>query len=874
MIGKLPTLAGLSPAALLATTPGHLYVAANIAVWIAFAVFARNRIRITLVLGCALFIFQLITGCIGWDRIAAAMVALAVTGVAVQFIRENAAIIQELHRTNVKFGKLLGKTASLWWPMLIIAVIGFVAHSYLVNILTQAVYATTPIDEYCTVKVPAASDEGSPSIEHVIPCRETGGIVRIADIKSRSFEEDATNQVARIYLAQQATFLDKQSTVPPSSYLEAKYLSGSQTELAKLLQPRILLALPNVNWTVEERIDRDPTVMQLRAQIAALQVTHAVGINLGQYFGGGRVISVPAGTPQQIALVRSNLDRRAAEIKASFAAQPVASAKDAAHELEQSLARATDGLAADLGKAVSLAKAEHDPERAKAMYLAEATRSIATLSDTASKVIASTIQGWRGIKQKADTEAAYRLLGVVHLCSLDRPSTRIFTDTTYKKPVTVNLPTFPCWNSSAESLVAMPLTLERSKDESIAFWKRQRFDKIEADVRRALLADMNKREDAIGGAVHLGTMVPEAIDLGREYCVWIPPTTWGHCVANYAKEKAEGAYYDARADLGRKYNASVHDNATVGATSAEFVILAARSQAHTMLENSAEQMRKSLDYTIEGLQIADYVLLTLVALAMLKSFLYVFAIVVYDLTAAATIKLPGNTGNVQGSFRISAPDRALTLDSKFKPKIITRAILNNQTLHVVPAPWPLSAVLGRLLHWKYFSYNKGGPYPNGKPIVLSTAKATYLVEWQMKAGEEVVFRYGNFFGASENIELQTTISLSLSTLLLERIIFHSAYCKKGEGRLFLTAPALNPKTLITDAIDDTLPLELLAWSRHSEFQVHSELTVRATLIDGYKLNRASAGSKGRGLAIIAQPEENVSIFRGTLRFARRLLSPI
>jgi len=88
----------------------------------------------------------------------------------------------------------------------------------------------------------------------------------------------------------------------------------------------------------------------------------------------------------------------------------------------------------------------------------------------------------------------------------------------------------------------------------------------------------------------------------------------------------------------------------------------------------------------------------------------------------------------------------------------------------VLAPWPLSAVLGRLLHAKYFAYNRGGRISGGKEIVLS-AKDKYIVYWKFSRGEEVVFRYGNFFGASENVELHTTISPSLSTLLLERVIF-------------------------------------------------------------------------------------------------------
>ena len=57
----------------------------------------------------------------------------------------------------------------------------------------------------------------------------------------------------------------------------------------------------------------------------------------------------------------------------------------------------------------------------------------------------------------------------------------------------------------------------------------------------------------------------------------------------------------------------------------------------------------------------------------------------------------------------------------------------------------------------------------------------------MQPGEEVVFSYKDFYGASENVTLEKEISLRLSTLLLGRWVWHFARCHQGEGILLLKA---------------------------------------------------------------------------------------
>ena len=114
--------------------------------------------------------------------------------------------------------------------------------------------------------------------------------------------------------------------------------------------------------------------------------------------------------------------------------------------------------------------------------------------------------------------------------------------------------------------------------------------------------------------------------------------------------------------------------------------------------------------------------------------------------------------------------------------MITRKQLSNTDNKVRLAPWPWSSPMARILRRRYFIFTRGRlPEDSGqmaageaqRGMVASAGSGQSIVEWSMREGEEVVFRYKDFFGASENVELRSRISLRLSTLLLGRVVFHS-----------------------------------------------------------------------------------------------------
>jgi uncharacterized protein (AIM24 family) len=154
-------------------------------------------------------------------------------------------------------------------------------------------------------------------------------------------------------------------------------------------------------------------------------------------------------------------------------------------------------------------------------------------------------------------------------------------------------------------------------------------------------------------------------------------------------------------------------------------------------------------------------------------------------------------------------------------------------------------------------------------MVASASGGMAIVEWKMRPGEEVVFGYREFFGASENIRLRSEISLRLSTLLLGRLVFRTARCEDGEGRLLLRAHVEEHDLQHIRAIP---PERLLAWHRHARFGIHSGRTLWKTLLNGYTLVRRDRPCGPDGQVVVSSEDAGSNL--GSIRFVRRFFSAL
>jgi uncharacterized protein (AIM24 family) len=154
-------------------------------------------------------------------------------------------------------------------------------------------------------------------------------------------------------------------------------------------------------------------------------------------------------------------------------------------------------------------------------------------------------------------------------------------------------------------------------------------------------------------------------------------------------------------------------------------------------------------------------------------------------------------------------------------------------------------------------------------MVASAGSGLSIVEWKMRQGEEVIFRYKDFYGASENIRLGLEISFRLSTLLLGRVIFHIARCPDAEGRLLLKA---NVEEIDQAEVRAMPPERMLAWNRHARFTIHSGRTLWKTLLNGYTLVRDASAGGPSGRVVVSSDDAGSNL--GSIRYLRRIFTAI
>jgi hypothetical protein len=265
------------------------------------------------------------------------------------------------------------------------------------------------------------------------------------------------------------------------------------------------------------------------------------------------------------------------------------------------------------------------------------------------------------------------------------------------------------------------------------------------------------------------------------------------------------------------------------------------------------------------------------AFVVAKSFLYVLALELYHRDGTASLGFD-DAPAVQGDYRSG---KRVTIERDFAVPLVTRKQLSNTDSDLRFAPWPGAAPIARIWHGRYFLFTRGTFLSDADPgepgdagargMVASAGGGEAIVDWRLAPGEEVVFRYQDFFGASENVVLRTEISLRLSTLLLGRIFFRIARCPPdaGPGRLLLKADV----ELVDQAQLRAVPPErLLAWDRHARFRVDSGRTAWTTLVNGYTLVRKDTPGVPPGLIVVSSAESGTNL--GTIRYVRRILTAL
>jgi hypothetical protein len=161
---------------------------------------------------------------------------------------------------------------------------------------------------------------------------------------------------------------------------------------------------------------------------------------------------------------------------------------------------------------------------------------------------------------------------------------------------------------------------------------------------------------------------------------------------------------------------------------------------------------------------------------------------------------------------------------------------------------------------------EGNPSKRPPEVIEFTGiQATEFVTWTLGPDEQVIFNLSNLVAMSETIKLSSIVSLELSTLLLGRLIFH---CATGPGILLLKTQG--PPTTSDDR-DSSMAMpvhRLVAWHRQSRFKVRCELTIKDVFVSDIYVQKQPND------LIIIDADIPSTRAQGIARFMKTFLMPI
>lgn len=150
---------------------------------------------------------------------------------------------------------------------------------------------------------------------------------------------------------------------------------------------------------------------------------------------------------------------------------------------------------------------------------------------------------------------------------------------------------------------------------------------------------------------------------------------------------------------------------------------------------------------------------------------------------------------------------------------------------------------------------------------LKVDEPTELVAWKLDPGERVLFRFADFVGMSEELRVRRISSLSITTLILGRMIYHSA---DGPGTLILRTTAAARISTDDEGMRPAPMPKLVAWGAETRFGVLAALTTVDTFLSGYNLKAA----QGDRVVWDTSTKRGDGPGTGILRFVKSFLLPI
>ena len=434
----------------------------------------------------------------------------------------------------------------------------------------------------------------------------------------------------------------------------------------------------------------------------------------------------------------------------------------------------------------------------------------------------------------------------------------------------IRLPECPLRDEGIEAWQLAPAPFFISLDMTVA----KRFAAFADDRRRKteqLVNAVNTGSASAGdSAADLFEIVPGSTGLQQRTCGFGDIK----CAAgNLVKSELEDSYQAGRARAKERFVLEMEERANAVADGVEGAADGTRERIDGAFRDIEVASRNTVGRVSKASSLLRVLMFLWMVVIIIKSFLYVLSRVIFDKATEIHVDLLEQESDpAEGSVRHV---QEVSIAGAYPYTMFYKA--DYQPLGPAPRfdiPQWRASILSRLRFGAWNMSRVDMPTEDARGLTFNAIEAEHLVDWTMKDGEEVVFSYRNFVAMNSNVELRTVISLRVATLLMGRIVFHTARCKGGDGRLILRTRG---KPATADQVRQSIPASrLIAWNRYARFSVDSHLTRKDIFLNGFNLRREGVDddTNPQGILVVEADARSGGVMVGTLRFAKHFLLPV
>ncbi len=349
------------------------------------------------------------------------------------------------------------------------------------------------------------------------------------------------------------------------------------------------------------------------------------------------------------------------------------------------------------------------------------------------------------------------------------------------------------------------------------------------------------------------------------------------CVKNIALEPLSNAYLDIRDDLHNKTIELTSDSEKSVGEKIKEIKQSVNSIVNKRLGGYSRSAHKGVEQSFTTLKVIDQISfvtwVSIVIYALLTGFIYLYIRYAYNKQHGNVPFTIDEKNNHDRGFKenngivdisdITVDDSMNSFSQNLNKKTWYATIdsaLRYEIDGIISIPRPLTLIFKRLPN-RYFLFRYSEA--DGKQSIEAHADGlTRFIKIKLKEGQSTCFNFSNLVAFSDDLTLNTIVSLKLKAFFQSQFFFSTA---SGPGELIVRTTSGKPEIMPAKEIKPSDPRDLVVFDLNGRYSLLADLNPLSVYFLGHRI------VPDNSTAVIRQSPDNKSSFSSQATAVRRTL---